>query len=70
VFSRDNGRYVQSLVAEQGPEICAWLERGASLLVCGGLAMAAGVQEALVAICGQDRLDAMTQAGLYRRDIY
>jgi sulfite reductase (NADPH) flavoprotein alpha-component len=70
VFSRDSGRYVQSLVADQGPEICAWLERGASLLVCGGMAMAAGVQEALVAICGQDRLDAMTQAGLYRRDIY
>jgi sulfite reductase alpha subunit-like flavoprotein len=32
--------------------------------------MAAGVQAALVAICGQDRLDAMTQDGLYRRDIY
>ncbi len=72
VFSRDSlpKRHVQHLVAERGTEICAWLERGASLLVCGGLDMAAGVQEALVAICGQDRLDRMTQAGLYRRDIY
>jgi sulfite reductase (NADPH) flavoprotein alpha-component len=72
VFSRDASpkRYVQHLVAEQGAEICAWLERGASLMVCGGLEMAAGVQEALAAICGQEKLDQMTQDGLYRRDIY
>jgi sulfite reductase (NADPH) flavoprotein alpha-component len=72
VFSRDAAprRYVQHLVREKGGEICAWLEQGASLMVCGGLDMAAGVHEALAAICGQDRLDAMVQKGLYRRDIY
>jgi len=72
VFSRDGAsrRYVQHVVAERGKDICGWLERGASLMVCGGLEMAAGVQDALLAICGQDRLDAMTRAGLYRRDIY
>jgi sulfite reductase (NADPH) flavoprotein alpha-component len=72
VFSRDTApkRYVQNLVSEHGAEICAWLERGASLMVCGGLAMAAGVQDALVGICGQEKLDQMTQDGLYRRDIY
>lgn len=72
VFSRNGGthRYVQDLVRAHGDEICTWLGQGASLMVCGGLAMAAAVQEALVAICGQDRLDAMIQAGLYRRDIY
>lgn len=77
VFSRDaapvhagHGRYVQHLVAGRGTEICAWLDRGASLMVCGGLEMAAGVHEALTAICGQEKLDAMTQDGLYRRDIY
>jgi len=72
IFSRDGGahRYVQDLVRAQGDEICTWLGQGASLMVCGGLAMAAAVQEALVAICGQERLDAMIQAGLYRRDIY
>jgi len=32
--------------------------------------MAAGVQEALLAILGEETLDAMTQDGLYRRDIY
>ena len=54
----------------QGAEIARWVERGASILVCGGLKMAAGVEEALVAILGEERLDRMTQDGLYRRDIY
>jgi sulfite reductase (NADPH) flavoprotein alpha-component len=73
VFSRDGApkKYVQHLVAEQGAEIARWVkERGASILVCGGLEMAAGVQEALVATLGEEMLDAMTQDGLYRRDIY
>ena len=72
VFSRDAvpKKYVQHLVAEQGGEIGRWVrERGASI-VCGGLAMAAGVQDALVAILGEESLDRMTQDGLYRRDIY
>jgi sulfite reductase (NADPH) flavoprotein alpha-component len=73
VFSRDANprKYVQHLVAEQGVEIGRWVrERGASILVCGGLEMAAGVQEALITILGQEKLDQMTQDGLYRRDIY
>lgn len=70
IFSRDSGKYVQDLVAAQGGEIAARVERGASILVCGGLKMAAGVEEALVAILGEDRLDAMIQDGLYRRDVY
>jgi sulfite reductase (NADPH) flavoprotein alpha-component len=73
VFSRDTApkKYVQHLVAEQGSEIGRWVrERGASILVCGGLEMAAGIQDALVAILGEEKLDQMTQDGLYRRDIY
>jgi sulfite reductase (NADPH) flavoprotein alpha-component len=73
VFSRDTApkKYVQHLVAEQGGEIGRWVrERGASLLVCGGLQMAAEVQDALIAILGEEKLDQMTQDGLYRRDIY
>jgi sulfite reductase (NADPH) flavoprotein alpha-component len=72
VFSREGGprKYVQQLVAEAGEDIAAFVERGASILVCGGLAMAAGVQDALVAILGEEKLDRMTQTGLYRRDIY
>lgn len=72
VFSRDPGpkKYVQHLVADAGEEIARWVGRGASILVCGGLDMAAGVQEALIAIVGEDKLEQMTQNGLYRRDIY
>ena len=73
VFSRDAlpKKYVQHLVAEQGEEIGRWVQgRGASILVCGGLAMAAGVEAALAAILGEEKLDRMTQDGLYRRDIY
>ena len=72
VFSRDGEgrRYVQNLVTEAATDIAAWIERGASILVCGGLEMAAGVQDALIAILGEEKLDQMTQNGLYRRDIY
>jgi sulfite reductase (NADPH) flavoprotein alpha-component len=73
VFSRDTApkKYVQHLVAEQGGEIGRWVrERRASVLVCGGLQMAAEVQDALIAILGEEKLDQMTQDGLYRRDIY
>jgi sulfite reductase (NADPH) flavoprotein alpha-component len=72
VFSRDAGarKYVQDLVTDHGAEVKSWVDRGASILVCGGLKMAAGVEEALVAILGEDHLDQMTQDGLYRRDVY
>jgi sulfite reductase (NADPH) flavoprotein alpha-component len=46
------------------------VDKGASILVCGGMEMAAGVQEALIAILGEEKLELMTQNGLYRRDIY
>ncbi|HVW72179.1 MAG TPA: sulfite reductase flavoprotein subunit alpha [Rhizomicrobium sp.] len=72
IFSRDEGpkKYVQHLVADAHGEIATYVERGASILVCGGLDMAAGVQDALIGILGEERLDQLTQAGLYRRDIY
>lgn len=72
MFSReaDPRKYVQHLVTDAGDEIGAFVERGASILVCGGLSMAAGVQEALIGILGEEKLDQMTQTGLYRRDIY
>jgi len=76
VFSRDagpdgaTGRYVQAAVAEKGGDIRDWIDRGAAVMVCGGLEMAAGVQQALTAILGEEALDAMTESGLYRRDIY
>ncbi|MFO1248886.1 MAG: sulfite reductase flavoprotein subunit alpha [Alphaproteobacteria bacterium] len=71
VFSREDSRkYVQQLVTDEGAQIRSWVERGASIMVCGGLKMAAGVEETLTAILGEDRLDQMTQDGSYRRDVY
>jgi sulfite reductase (NADPH) flavoprotein alpha-component len=73
VFSRDASprRYVQDLVTERGADIRQWVtERGAFILVCGGLGMAAGVEVALVGILGHEKLEEMTRDGSYRRDIY
>jgi sulfite reductase (NADPH) flavoprotein alpha-component len=73
VFSRDHGprRYVQHLVREAADDVRDWVTaRGASILVCGGVDMAAGVQAALATILGEDALDAMAVDGRYRRDIY
>ena len=74
VFSRsphgEGETYVQHLVARHGEDVRAAVNQGAAILVCGGLAMAAGVQVALTDILGQEKLDAMTQEGCYRRDVY
>lgn len=72
-YSRDpgDGRYVQHLVAEQAAEIAAWVQRGAFILVCGSLeGMAPGVNAALEAALGRERLMALTETGRYRRDVY
>jgi sulfite reductase (NADPH) flavoprotein alpha-component len=73
VFSRGQPvrRYVQHLVAEAGEVVREWvMTQGAAILVCGGVEMAAGVQDALAAILGEEMLESMTQDGRYRRDIY
>jgi sulfite reductase (NADPH) flavoprotein alpha-component len=72
-FSRDlgDGRYVQALITEYAAEVAVWVERGATLMVCGSLeGMAGGVQTALETALGTDRLRALTEAGRYRRDVY
>ncbi|WP_440975030.1 PepSY domain-containing protein [Pseudoxanthomonas winnipegensis] len=72
-FSRDQAerRYVQHLLAAQAEEVRAWVARGATLYVCGALhGMAAGVDEALRGILGEDGLDRLLAAGRYRRDVY
>ncbi|QSR20091.1 sulfite reductase flavoprotein subunit alpha [Novosphingobium sp. KA1] len=67
----DCGRYVQDLVADAAPDIAEWVDRGAAILVCGSLqGMAPAVDAALRMALGEDRLDAMAEAGLYLRDIY
>jgi sulfite reductase (NADPH) flavoprotein alpha-component len=73
VFSRDagDGRYVQQLVSEHAADLSAWVDRGATILVCGSLeGMSKGVQAALEAVLGTERLLSLTEAGRYRRDVY
>lgn len=72
-FSRDagDGRYVQALIDEHADDVCAWVDRGAALYVCGSLdGMAPGVHSALERVLGTETLIALSEAGRYRRDIY
>ncbi|MGK2926359.1 MAG: diflavin oxidoreductase [Lysobacterales bacterium] len=48
-FSRDQAqkRYVQDIVSERAAELADWLERGAHLYICGGLAMGHAVEGAV-----------------------
>ena len=76
VFSRDEQalhgerRYVQHRLLQCADELLAWLERGAAIYVCGSLqGMASGVDAALRQIAGE-RLQAISAAGRYRRDVY
>ncbi len=73
VFSRDpgDGRYVQALVGRFAAELAAWVDRGATILVCGSLeGMSRGVHAALEEALGPERLLSLTEAGRYRRDVY
>jgi sulfite reductase (NADPH) flavoprotein alpha-component len=72
-FSRDpgDGRYVQDLVAGASDELRDWIDRGATLHVCGSLeGMASGVHAALEAALGAERVLEMLEDGRYRRDVY
>lgn len=60
-FSRDQAhkRYVQHVVREQAADICAWLDEGARIYLCGGLAMGQAVEAALLeSVAEQKKLDA------------
>ena len=73
VFSRDagDGRYVQQLITAYAPDLTAWVDRGAHILVCGSLeGMSKGVHEALEAVLGVDRMHDLAGSGRYRRDVY
>ncbi len=73
VFSREagDGRYVQQLITAHAPDLTAWVDRGAAILVCGSLeGMSKGVHEALEAVLGVDRMRDLAESGRYRRDVY
>jgi sulfite reductase (NADPH) flavoprotein alpha-component len=64
-------RYVQDLLRAHAEAVRHWIvDDGATVLVCGGQAMAQGVHEVLSVILGAHALDALADAGRYRRDVY
>lgn len=72
-FSRDQPQapYVQDQLAAQAEAVRLWVADGAALYVCGSLqGMAAAVTTTLTQILGAAQLDAMTEQGRYRRDVY
>jgi sulfite reductase (NADPH) flavoprotein alpha-component len=72
-FSRDQAtrHYVQDRLRAQPARVRQWLDDGAAVYVCGSLqGMATGVEEALVEIVGDDRVQALIAEGRYRRDVY
>jgi sulfite reductase (NADPH) flavoprotein alpha-component len=72
-FSRDQAtrHYVQDRLRAQPALVRDWLDDGAAVYVCGSLqGMATGVEEALVDIVGSARVEALIDAGRYRRDVY
>ena len=72
-FSRDQAtrHYVQDRLRAQPERVRAWLDDGAAVYVCGSLqGMATGVEQALVDIVGSERVEALIDAGRYRRDVY
>jgi len=72
-FSRDQDarHYVQDRLRAQPARVRQWLDDGAAVYVCGSLqGMARGVQDALVEIVGDERVQALIAQGRYRRDLY
>lgn len=66
-----HGGYVQDALRGQSARLCAWVDSGASLLVCGSLqGMAPGVDGVLRDVLGNQRVDELQASGRYRRDVY
>lgn len=73
VYSRDSSehRYVQDALRAQARRLRQWLDDGAAVYVCGSLqGMAPGVDAVLVELLGDTGVQALRQAGRYRRDVY
>jgi len=72
-FSRDQAarHYVQDRLRAQPALVRQWLDDGAAVYVCGSLqGMATGVEQALVEIVGDERVQSLIAEGRYRRDVY
>lgn len=72
-FMREDGEqvFVESLLLDAGDEARAWLADGASVYVSGSrTGVGAGVDRALRALLGAERVETLTAEGRYRRDVY
>lgn len=72
-FSRDQAQklYVQDRLREAADELRAWLDRGAAIYICGSLeGMAAGVDQVLKDVLGEQAVAELIEQGRYRRDVY
>ncbi len=72
-FSRDQEQriYVQDILRSNADELIKWIEQGAVIYVCGSIeGMASGVDQALIDILSEEKMDQLRQAGRYRRDVY
>ncbi|GFM89229.1 flavodoxin [Pseudomonas cichorii] len=72
-FSRDQAQkiYVQDRLREAANELRAWLDQGAAIYICGSLeGMAAGVDQVLKDVLGEQAVTELVEQGRYRRDVY
>ncbi len=71
-FSRDpaSRAYVQDLLERHADTLNAKVQDGASVYVCGSLAMGRAVDAVLVRVLGSGMLEQLAVDGRYRRDVY
>lgn len=72
-FSRDQAEkvYVQDVLRRAAQELRTWLDEGAAIYICGSLqGMAAGVDQVLNEVLGEQAVSELVEQGRYRRDVY
>jgi len=72
-FSRDHQSrvYVQHKLADEAELLTQWVNRGASIYVCGSVVgMAPAIDQVIRATLGDQRVDELISDGRYRRDVY
>jgi sulfite reductase (NADPH) flavoprotein alpha-component len=63
-------RLVVDQIEDARAPLLDWVLAGSAIYVCGSIAMGNDVDAALARLLGAETLEAMTDAGLYRRSVY
>ena len=72
-FSRDQQEkvYVAHILRNNAEELKRWIELGAAIYVCGSIqGMASDVDQALIDILGETKVEELKLSERYRRDVY